>query len=186
MDIAIPLYDRFTALDAIGPYEVLQPGGSVEYNNEEAGAVWLRAEPSTSCAAWRTMDPDDFSAVVQCRWAVPAQSNFRCPAGRTHGAIPMGSEPGELYELHLERDEIELLNEPVLLVALDGYIDAGSGVRLAVEHLLALGHRQIGYLGVGNRMQSNRRRHAGYCDALTAAGVLAAAAVTTVTATQGT
>ena len=23
MDIAIPLYDRFTALDAIGPYEVL-------------------------------------------------------------------------------------------------------------------------------------------------------------------
>src|SRR5689334_10841411 len=77
------------------------------------------------------------SAVVQCRCAVPAQSNFRCPAGRTHGAIPMGSEPGELYELHLERDEIELLNEPVLLVALDGYIDAGSGVRLAVEHLLA-------------------------------------------------
>lgn len=48
----------------------------------------------------------------------------------------MGSEPGELYELHLERDEIELLSEPVLLVALDGYIDAGSGVRLAVEHLL--------------------------------------------------
>ena len=25
MDIAIPLFDRFTALDAIGPYEVLQP-----------------------------------------------------------------------------------------------------------------------------------------------------------------
>ena len=24
MDIAIPLFDRFTALDAIGPYEVLQ------------------------------------------------------------------------------------------------------------------------------------------------------------------
>jgi len=26
----------------MSPYEVLQPGGSVEYNNEEAGAVWLR------------------------------------------------------------------------------------------------------------------------------------------------
>ncbi|HTI17521.1 MAG TPA: VWA domain-containing protein [Trinickia sp.] len=26
----------------MGPYEVLQPGGSVEYNNREAGAVWLR------------------------------------------------------------------------------------------------------------------------------------------------
>ncbi|MCS0627934.1 hypothetical protein NX786_01070 [Telluria mixta] len=26
---------------SMNPYEVLQPGGSVEYNNEEAGAVWL-------------------------------------------------------------------------------------------------------------------------------------------------
>ncbi|EON12243.1 MULTISPECIES: VWA domain-containing protein [Pandoraea] len=26
----------------MSPYEVLQPGGSVEYNNKEAGAVWLR------------------------------------------------------------------------------------------------------------------------------------------------
>jgi len=25
----------------MSPYEILQPGGSVEYNNEEAGAVWL-------------------------------------------------------------------------------------------------------------------------------------------------
>ena len=26
----------------MSPYEILQPGGSVEYNNDEAGAVWLR------------------------------------------------------------------------------------------------------------------------------------------------
>jgi len=26
----------------MSPYEILQPGGSVEYNNEEAGAVWLQ------------------------------------------------------------------------------------------------------------------------------------------------
>ena len=26
----------------MSPYEVVQPGGSVEYNNAEAGAVWLR------------------------------------------------------------------------------------------------------------------------------------------------
>jgi uncharacterized protein with von Willebrand factor type A (vWA) domain len=25
----------------MSPYEILQPGGSVEYNNAEAGAVWL-------------------------------------------------------------------------------------------------------------------------------------------------
>ncbi len=27
----------------MSPYEILQPGGSVEYNNEEPGAVWIAA-----------------------------------------------------------------------------------------------------------------------------------------------
>jgi putative intracellular protease/amidase len=38
MDIAIPLYDRFTALDAIGPYEVLSrlPGARVRWVGPEA------------------------------------------------------------------------------------------------------------------------------------------------------
>ena len=38
MKIAIPLYDRFTALDAVGPYEVVQriPGAEI---------VWLASEP---------------------------------------------------------------------------------------------------------------------------------------------
>ena len=26
----------------MSPYEILQPGGSVEYNNEEAGAEWMQ------------------------------------------------------------------------------------------------------------------------------------------------
>ena len=38
MDIAIPLYDRFTALDAIGPYEVLS-------RLPEAQVTWLAHEP---------------------------------------------------------------------------------------------------------------------------------------------
>ena len=38
MDIAIPLYDRFTALDAVGPYEVLWrlPGARVHWIGAEA------------------------------------------------------------------------------------------------------------------------------------------------------
>ena len=48
----------------------------------------------------------------------------------------MALEPGELYELHLEVPELDDLGEPVLVHAMDGYVDAGSGVRLAVEHLL--------------------------------------------------
>jgi putative intracellular protease/amidase len=41
MQIAIPLFDRFTALDAIGPYEVLSrlPGASVVFVAAEPGAV---------------------------------------------------------------------------------------------------------------------------------------------------
>ena len=41
MQIAIPLFDRFTALDAIGPYEVLSrlPGASVEFVAAEPGSV---------------------------------------------------------------------------------------------------------------------------------------------------
>jgi transcriptional regulator GlxA family with amidase domain len=41
MDIAIVLYDRFTALDAIGPYEVLSrvPGAKLAFVAAEAGPV---------------------------------------------------------------------------------------------------------------------------------------------------
>jgi putative intracellular protease/amidase len=41
MKIAIPLYDRFTALDAVGPYEVLQriPGAEITWLAHEAGLV---------------------------------------------------------------------------------------------------------------------------------------------------
>lgn len=49
--------------------------------------------------------------------------------------------------------------------------DDYDGGRQAAAHLLALGHRKIGYLGVGNRAESNRRRFAGYCDTLSAAGI---------------
>jgi putative intracellular protease/amidase len=41
MHIAIPLFDRFTALDAVGPYEVLSrlPGAEVTFVGERTGPV---------------------------------------------------------------------------------------------------------------------------------------------------
>lgn len=49
--------------------------------------------------------------------------------------------------------------------------DDRAGARLAVDRLLELGHRKIGYVGVTDRRQSNARRRAGYREALAAAGV---------------
>ncbi len=42
----------------MGPYEILQPGGSVEYSNEEAGAVWLqRLTSAFPHFAWINPEP---------------------------------------------------------------------------------------------------------------------------------
>jgi hypothetical protein len=43
-------------------------------------------------------------------------------------------EPAELYEVASDAPH---LDEPVLLVALDGFVDAGNAARLAVEALQA-------------------------------------------------
>ena len=67
----------------------------------------------------------------------------------------------------LINQQAETATEQLHSVEVDDY----AGARQAVEHLLALGHRTIGYLGAGNRPRSNRRRMAGYGDALAAAGI---------------
>ncbi|MBO0779418.1 MAG: LacI family DNA-binding transcriptional regulator, partial [Ktedonobacteraceae bacterium] len=52
-------------------------------------------------------------------------------------------------------------------------VDDSRGAQAAVEHLLQLGHRTIGYLGSGARPDSNLQRLQGYLDALEGAGVRA-------------
>jgi transcriptional regulator GlxA family with amidase domain len=54
MDIAIPLFDRFTALDAVGPYEVLSrlPGATVHFVASEPG-------PKTTETRMLTMSADE-------------------------------------------------------------------------------------------------------------------------------
>ncbi|MDQ4077605.1 MAG: LacI family transcriptional regulator [Chloroflexota bacterium] len=50
-------------------------------------------------------------------------------------------------------------------------IDDTEGAKLAVDHLIDLGHRRIGYIGVTNRPKSNQYRFEGYQAALQEAGV---------------
>src|SRR3954466_13052041 len=49
-------------------------------------------------------------------------------------------DPGELFELDPDRPD---MGRPVLIQALDGFIDAGGGKRLAREHLLATYDSQV-------------------------------------------
>jgi LacI family transcriptional regulator/LacI family repressor for deo operon, udp, cdd, tsx, nupC, and nupG len=67
-----------------------------------------------------------------------------------------------------------LVNSAATRVAADVHavaVDDRAGARMAMDHLIALGHRCIGYLGAVSRAASNRRRRAGYRDALRAAGI---------------
>jgi LacI family transcriptional regulator/LacI family repressor for deo operon, udp, cdd, tsx, nupC, and nupG len=95
---------------------------------------------------------------------------------RVDGVLVASSRIGSSHAVQLAQ-----LNVPTVLinsqaespqallhsVAVDDY----AGARLAVDHLLGLGHRAIGYLGSESRPRSNERRLMGYRDALAAAGV---------------
>lgn len=50
-------------------------------------------------------------------------------------------------------------------------VDDCKGAQIAVEHLLQLGHRSIGYLGVPSRPRSNQQRLLGYQNMLKAHGI---------------
>ena len=60
---------------------------------------------------------------------------------------------------------VEGLDAPVVLV------DNISGARIGVEHLLARGHRRIGYIGRDPSIYTSRGRYAGYVEALASAGI---------------
>jgi putative intracellular protease/amidase len=66
MQIAIPLYDRFTALDAIGPYDVLSniPGATVHFLGPEAGPVTSDHRTLTVLAEGRWEDVPRPDVVV--------------------------------------------------------------------------------------------------------------------------
>ena len=66
MRIAIPLFDRFTALDAVGPYEVLSrlPGAEVRFVAKEPGPYRTETEMLTLVAEGSLADLPDPEIVV--------------------------------------------------------------------------------------------------------------------------
>ena len=98
---------------------------------------------------------------------------------RVDGIIVSSSQLSDRHTGRLERIRV-----PVVLVNQHAEMPPGmfysvrvdefGGARMAVEHLLALGHRRIGYLGLGNRLHSNAQRLAGYRAAMAEVGLMPA------------
>lgn len=94
---------------------------------------------------------------------------------RVDGVIVLASRVGRLYTERLAE-----IGVPIVLINSQAeggeYMysvsaDDDQGARLAVRHLLDLGHRRIGYIGSGFRPPSNLRRLAGYRAELERAGI---------------
>jgi LacI family transcriptional regulator/LacI family repressor for deo operon, udp, cdd, tsx, nupC, and nupG len=99
---------------------------------------------------------------------------------RVDAIIVTSSRVGSLYSSQLDRMQVPIVlvnnqedGEYLYSVAVDDI----QGAQLAVEHLLALGHRRIGYIGAVDRPYSNRRRLAGYMAALEQAEISPEAAL---------
>ena len=93
---------------------------------------------------------------------------------RVDGIIVIASHLFEQYPRFFERSKVPIVvineqkpGETMHFVTVDDV----HAARLAVEHLLALGHCRIGYVGVTNRPKSNQYRLKGYQDALAAADI---------------
>jgi LacI family transcriptional regulator/LacI family repressor for deo operon, udp, cdd, tsx, nupC, and nupG len=88
--------------------------------------------------------------------------------------IVTSSRVGSLY-----RERLDQIRVPIVLInnQSEGQylysvaVDDMQGAQLAVEHLITLGHRRIGYAGTARRPRSSRRRMAGYQKALAQAGI---------------
>ena len=93
---------------------------------------------------------------------------------RVDGIIVIASHLFDQYPRFFERSKVPIViineqkpGETMHFVTVDDV----HAAQLAVEHVLALGHRRIGYVGVTNRPKSNQYRLKGYQDALEAAGI---------------
>lgn len=93
---------------------------------------------------------------------------------RVDAIIVTASRVGSLYTSQLDKTQVPIVlinnqEEGEYLHSIG--VDDVQGAQLAVEHLISLGHRRIGYLGVNNRPRSNKRRLTGYQNALKQTGI---------------
>ena len=139
MQVAILLYDRFTVLDAIGPYQVLSglPGAEVVFAAERPGLI--RDEVGSLILSAGAGLPD-----------VPRPDIIVVPGGPgQHSQM----QDGPLHEWLRAADQASVWTTSVCTGSL---VLAGAGLlngRRATSHWLALGElRQHGAVPVGERV----------------------------------
>lgn len=93
---------------------------------------------------------------------------------RVDAIIVTSSRLGSVYSSRLDQIKIPIVlinNQEEGDYLYSVAVDDIHAAELAAEHLLSLGHRKIGYVGVPNRPKSNRRRLGGFQTALNKAGL---------------
>ena len=131
MDIAIALYDRFTALDAIGPYEVLSrlPGARVSFAAVRSGPVRTDNGMLTVLAERSLQE-------------IPAPDIVLVPGGPGEVAARAGGEMlGWLRRAHLHSTWTSAVCTGSLVLAAAGLLDGVPATThwLAMDDLAALG-----------------------------------------------
>ena len=121
----------------------------------ERGVAVFSSSTDLDLARERDMAEAFTARQVDALIAAPTESS----AEHLHRALAQGAR------VVLVDRPVEGLDAPAVLV------DNVSGARTGVEHLLAQGHRRIGYVGRDPSIYTSRGRYAGYVEALTAAGI---------------
>lgn len=136
MEIAIPLFDRFTALDAVGPYQVLShlPGARVRFLGPEAGVL--------------TSDDGMLGLSAQARWEdAPSPAIVVVPGGIGSRAMLADARLLDwLRGVHQTSDWTTSVCTGSLILAAAGILDGLEATThwANMERLESLGARPVG------------------------------------------
>jgi LacI family transcriptional regulator len=95
-------------------------------------------------------------------------------ARRVDGLVVVPTGDDQSYLANEQRSGMKLVfaDRPPSLLRADAVVsDNGGGARMAVRHLISVGHRRIAFLGDLHEIATATERYTGYCDALRAAGI---------------
>lgn len=122
----------------------------------------LRAAGLQLITASTDESPDQERSLVEELLERRVRALLLVPSATDHGYLE--NEHRRIPVVFLDRPAVHLDADTVL-------VDSQVGAHAAVAHLLAGGHRRVGFLGDLSRLATHRERMAGFAAAMEAAGV---------------